>query len=165
MSTTASFKDGDLVVYPAHGVGKLLSIETQEVAGHELKVFVISFIKNRMTLRLPMMKAHNAGLRNLASPHEVNTALKILKKNPVNRKVIWARRAQEYELKISSGQLSSIAEVIRDLYRGENQPDQSYSERQIYQAALQRLSAEIAAIENIEETQATEKVEQILQAA
>ena len=165
MSTTASFKDGDLVVYPAHGVGKLLSIETQEVAGHELKVFVISFIKNRMTLRLPMMKAHNSGLRNLASPHEVNTALKTLKKTPVNRKVIWARRAQEYELKISSGQLSSIAEVIRDLYRGENQPDQSYSERQIYQAALQRLSAEIAAIENIEETQATEKVEQILQAA
>ena len=95
----------------------------------------------------------------------MNTALKTLKKTPVNRKVIWARRAQEYELKISSGQLSSIAEVIRDLYRGENQPDQSYSERQIYQAALQRLSAEIAAIENIEETQATEKVEQILQAA
>lgn len=165
MSTTASFKDGDLVVYPAHGVGKLLSIETQEVAGHELKVFVISFIKNRMTLRLPMMKARDAGLRNLASPHEVTVALKTLKKPAVNRKVIWARRAQEYELKISSGQLSSIAEVIRDLYRGENQPDQSYSERQIYQAALQRLSAEIAAIENIEEVHATEKVEQILQAA
>ena len=165
MLTAPSFKDGDLVVYPAHGVGKLLSIEIQEVGGHELKVFVISFIKNRMTLRLPMIKAQDAGLRTLASPQEVSTALTTLKRPPVNRKTIWARRAQEYELKISSGQLSSIAEVIRDLYRKENQPDQSYSERQIYQAALQRLSAEIAAIENIEEKQAAEKVEQILQAA
>jgi CarD family transcriptional regulator len=165
MSITSSFKDGDLVVYPAHGVGKLLSIETQEVSGHQLKVFVISFIKNRMTLRLPMMKARDAGLRSLAAPDEVATALKTLKKPVVSRKMIWARRAQEYELKISSGRLTSIAEVIRDLHRGRDQADQSYSERQIYQAALQRLSAEIAAIENIDESQAVEKVEQILQAA
>ncbi len=165
MSIASSFKDGDLVVYPAHGVGKLLSIETQEVSGHELKVFVISFIKSRMTLRLPMMKARNAGLRSLASPKEVMVALETLQKPAISRKMIWARRAQEYELKISSGQLTSIAEVIRDLYRRENQPDQSYSERQIYQAALQRFTAEIAAIENIDEVQATEKVEQFLQAA
>ena len=165
MSLATSFKDGDLVVYPAHGVGKLLSVETQEVAGHELKVFVISFIKNRMTLRLPMMKAHNAGLRNLSSPNDVANALKTLKKPAVVRKMIWARRAQEYELKITSGTLTSIAEVIRDLYRNTSQPEQSYSERQIYQAALQRLAAEIAAIENIEENKAAEKVEQILQAA
>ena len=163
MSVTSVFSDGDLVVYPAHGVGRLMSIETQEVAGHELKVFVISFIKNRMTLRLPMMKAQNAGLRTLSAPHEVEAALKTLKKPAVSRKMIWARRAQEYELKISSGTLTSIAEVIRDLYRSTSQPEQSYSERQIYQAALQRLAAEIAAIENIDELQATEKVELVLQ--
>jgi CarD family transcriptional regulator len=112
-----------------------------------------------------MMKARNAGLRSLASPKEVMVALETLQKPAISRKMIWARRAQEYELKISSGQLTSIAEVIRDLYRRENQPDQSYSERQIYQAALQRFTAEIAAIENIDEVQATEKVEQFLQAA
>lgn len=165
MSVTPLFSDGDLVVYPAHGVGKLLSVEIQEVAGHELKVFVISFIKNRMTLRLPMMKAQDAGLRNLSTPHEVDTALKTLRKPPVSRKMIWARRAQEYELKITSGTLTSIAEVIRDLYRSTSQPEQSYSERQIYQAALQRLAAEIAAIENIDESQAAEKVELVLHSA
>ena len=163
MSAIPLFSDGDLVVYPAHGVGKLLAIETQEVAGHELKVFVISFIKNRMTLRLPMMKARDAGLRNLSTPHEVDTALKTLKKPAVSRKMIWARRAQEYELKITSGTLTSIAEVIRDLYRNDSQPEQSYSERQIYQSALQRLATEIAAIENIDESAAAEKVELVLQ--
>ncbi|MGI4851651.1 MAG: CarD family transcriptional regulator [Janthinobacterium lividum] len=165
MSVTPLFSDGDLVVYPAHGVGKLLAVETQEVAGHELKVFVISFIKNRMTLRLPMMKARDAGLRNLSTPLEVDVALKTLRKPAVSRKMIWARRAQEYELKITSGTLTSIAEVIRDLYRSASQPEQSYSERQIYQAALQRLAAEIAAIENIDESQAAEKVESVLHSA
>lgn len=165
MLTTPFFKDGDLVVYPAHGVGKVLAIETQEVSGYQCEVFVISFSKNRMTLRLPMMKAKNAGLRSLASPHEVDCALKTLKKPSVSRKMIWARRAQEYELKISSGELTSIAEVVRDLYRGTNQGEQSYSERQVYQSALERLASEIAAIENIEESQAAEKVEDILKAA
>ena len=162
---TASFNADDLVVYPAHGVGRLLRVETQEVAGSELKVFVISFIKSRMNLHLPMMKAQLAGLRKLASPGQVSAALKNLQKPTVSRKVIWSRRAQEYETKISSGDLLSIAEVLRDLYRGSNQPEQSYSERQIYQVALQRLASEVAAVENIDETAAIEKVEQILQAA
>ncbi|AIL13312.1 CarD family transcriptional regulator [Candidatus Paracaedimonas acanthamoebae] len=165
MIQSRAFSSGDLVVYPAHGVGKVMSIETQEVAGHELQVFVISFSKNRMTLRLPMKKAQDAGLRALSTENEVEKALGTLKKKIKSKKAIWSRRAQEYEMKISSGELTSIAEVIRELYRSGEQPDQSYSERQIYQAALQRLASEIAAIEAIDENQAIARVEEILQAA
>ena len=143
MSIPPSFNNGDLVVYPAHGVGKLLSIESLKDSGCDSNVFVISFIKNRMTLRVPMMKAHQAGLR----------------------KSLWSRRATEYGEKIVSGALKYIYEVIRDLHRNGSQPPQSYSELQIYQVAMDRLICEIAAIENIDESEASVKVEQILQAA
>lgn len=159
------FSDGDLVVYPAHGVGRLLAIETQDVAGQELKVFVIAFEKDRMTLRLPMAKATASGLRALSTSGEVSQALEILKKNATIKKGLWSRRAQEYELKINSGNLHSIAEVVRDLYKGTDRAEQSYSERQIYQAALDRLTAEVAAVESIEKSQAAEKVYENLTAA
>lgn len=165
MPSVVSFKNGDLVVYPAHGVGRLESIETQVVSGFELQVFVISFIKNRMTLRLPMTKAKEAGLRSLSAPQDVNLALATLKEKSIPRKGIWARRAQEYEVKIASGHLSAIAEVIRDLYRNGNPTEQSFSERQLYQSALGRLASEIAAIEDIEEGHAIAKVQSILEVA
>lgn len=160
-----NFSDGDLVVYPAHGVGKLVAIETQHVAGCELKVFVIAFEKNRMTLRLPMAKAREAGLRALSSDIDIEDAYKTLKKKFSVKKTIWARRAQEYELKISSGSLTAIAEVLRELYRKEDQPEQSYSERQIYQSAMQRLAAEVSAVSRCDETEVVKTVEDILSAA
>ncbi len=163
--TTDNFSDGDLVVYPAHGVGKLLAIETQHVAGYELKVFVIAFEKNRMTLRLPMAKAREAGLRALSTRDDIEIAYKTLKKKFSVKKTIWARRAQEYEMKISSGSLTSIAEVLRELYRKEDQQEQSYSERQIYQSAMQRLAAEVSAVAQCDETEVVKTVEEILQAA
>jgi CarD family transcriptional regulator len=157
-----SFLKGDLVVYPAHGVGKILSIETQTVAGHELKVFVIAFEKERMTLRLPMAKATAAGLRSLSSQNEIKKAFDTLKKASKTKKGLWSRRAQEYELKINSGKLTLIAEVIRDLYRNADQSDQSYSERQIFQVALERLISEIAAAEAVTPEEVESRIEKSL---
>lgn len=166
MTQEALFTDGDMVVYPAHGVGKLECVESQTIAGQELKVLVINFEKNRMTLRLPMMKARNAGLRSLSTKNDIETALLTLQKKARSTKgMIWARRAQEYELKINSGSITSIAEVLRELYRSENEPEQSYSERQIYKSALERLAAEIAAVESIAEDLAMAKVEELLRVA
>jgi CarD family transcriptional regulator len=162
---SATFTEGDYVVYPSHGVGRLLSIETQNVAGHELKVFVISFEKNRMTLRLPMAKAQSAGLRPLSSAEEIIQAFDTLKKNYKAKKTIWARRAQEYELKINSGCLKDVAQVIRELYRDPSYTDQSYSEKLIYQSALSRLCSELALVEKIAEAEAVNKVESFLKAA
>jgi len=165
MSIALNFNAGDLVVYPAHGVGKLLSIETQQVAGHELQVFVINFEKNRMTLRLPMAKAKAAGLRALSSKVDVERALETLAKRGRVKKGIWSRRAQEYELKINSGNLDSIAEVIRDLHRNSSQPDQSYSERQIYQSALERFTSEISAVKAVDESKALDTIQDALKVA
>lgn len=165
MQYQANFSHGDLVVYPSHGVGKLEKIEQQVIAGQELQVLVINFTKNRMTLRLPMAKAKNAGLRSLSTTEEINLALESLRKKIKTTKGIWARRAQEYELKINSGNLASVAEVLRELYRQGDQAEQSYSERQIYQTALERLAAEIAAVESIEEESARQRVESFLRAA
>ncbi|HXE29267.1 MAG TPA: CarD family transcriptional regulator, partial [Stellaceae bacterium] len=134
-----SFGAGDLVVYPTHGVGKILAVETQEIAGHTLNVFVVHFDKDRMTLRVPVAKAKNSGLRRLSTRKEMETALTKLKGRSRAKRTMWSRRAQEYEAKINSGDPGSIAEVVRDLYRNASQPEQSYSERQIYQAALDRL--------------------------
>jgi CarD family transcriptional regulator len=159
------FSEGDYVVYPSHGVGRLLSIETQNVAGHELKVFVISFEKNRMTLRLPMAKAQAAGLRGLSTAEEIVQAFEALQKRYRVKKTIWSRRAQEYELKINSGCLKAVAQVIRELYRDPKSSDQSYSEKLIYQAALKRLCSELAIVENIEEEEAVNRVESVLRAA
>jgi CarD family transcriptional regulator len=165
MSARATFKKNDWVVYPTHGVGKVLGIEDQEIEGCSLKLLVISFEKDRMTLRVPLTKADVAGLRKLSSKDEMKTALKTLKGRSRVRRTMWSRRAQEYEAKINSGDPISIAEVVRDLHRGAGQPDQSYSERQIYQAALERLSRELAAVESIDEESATQKLEDLLEAA
>jgi CarD family transcriptional regulator len=159
------FSTGDYVVYPSHGVGRILAMETQQIAGYDLKVFVISFEKDRMTLRLPIGKARAAGLRKLSTPTEMKAALTRLKGRTRARRTMWSRRAQEYEAKINSGDPASIAEVVRDLYRNTGQADQSYSERQIYQAALDRLAREFAVVEQIDEETATRKLEALLQAA
>ena len=158
------FATGDLVVYPTHGVGKILGIETQEIAGYTLSVFVVHFDKDRMTLRVPLAKAKVSGLRRLSSRKEMDAALAKLRGRSRAKRTMWSRRAQEYQAKIASGDPGSIAEVVRDLYRNTGQPEQSYSERQIYQAALDRLVREFAAVERIDETTATQRVEQLLTA-
>ena len=158
------FKTNEFVVYPAHGVGQILAIEEQEIAGARLELFVINFIKDKMTLRVPTAKVANVGMRKLSEPALVKRALETLKGRARVKRTMWSRRAQEYEAKINSGDPASIAEVVRDLYRNVGQPEQSYSERQIYQAALDRLVREFAAVERIDETTATQRVEQLLTA-
>src|SRR5947208_16577912 len=156
------FSVGDHVVYPAHGVGQVQGIETQEVAGLQLEVYVITFDHEKMTLRVPTAKARTAGLRALAETNVVTQALTTLKGRARVKRTMWSRRAQEYEAKINSGDLISIAEVVRDLHRAENQPEQSYSERQLYEAALARMARELAAVERIDEQAAVKRVESAL---
>ncbi len=156
---------GDYVVYPTHGVGKVTGFEDQEIAGDKLKLNVIDFHKDRMILRVPVDKTETSGLRRLSSKDEMKVALKTLKGKSRVRRTMWSRRAQEYEAKINSGDPVSIAEVARDLHRNADQPDQSYSERQIYQAAFDRLVRELAAVEDIDEEAASEQLETVLQAA
>ena len=156
------FSVGDHVVYPAHGVGQVQGIETQEVAGLKLEVYVITFDHEKMTLRVPTRKAKTAGLRPLASGVVVSQAMVTLTGRARVKRTMWSRRAQEYEAKINSGDLISIAEVVRDLFRSENQPEQSYSERQLYEAALDRMSREISSVNRISETEAIRQIEQNL---
>src|SRR5438477_2081869 len=158
------FATGDLVVYPSHGVGKITGIETQEIAGHTLNLFVVHFDKDRMTLRVPLAKTKASGLRRLSSRKEMDVALGKLRGRSRAKRTMWSRRAQEYQAKIASGDPASIAEVVRDLFRNTGQPEQSYSERQIYQAALDRFVREYAAVERIDETTATRRVEHMLAA-
>ncbi len=139
------FKTNEFIVYPAHGVGQILAIEEQEVAGARLELFVINFVKDKMTLRVPTSKVASVGMRKLAEAPMVKRALETLKGRARIKRTMWSRRAQEYEAKINSGDIVAIAEVVRDLYRSETQPEQSYSERQLYEAALDRLSREVAA--------------------
>ncbi|HTO84205.1 MAG TPA: CarD family transcriptional regulator [Methylomirabilota bacterium] len=156
------FRKNDFVVYPTHGVGKVLGIESQAISGHSLQVITIHFEKDRMTLRVPVAKAKNSGLRKLSSRKVMDSALATLKGRSRQKRAMWSRRAQEYEAKINSGDPVSIAEVVRDLHRNADQPDQSYSERQIYQAALERLARELAAVEKIDEARAAERLEAVL---
>ena len=158
----SGFRKGDFVVYPTHGVGKILGVETQEVSGHSLQLIIIHFEKDRMTLRVPVAKAKNSGLRKLSSRKVMDAALQTLKGRSRVKRAMWSRRAQEYEAKINSGNLVAIAEVVRDLYRSESQPEQSYSERQLYEAALDRLSREIAAVQRVTETEAIKEIEAAL---
>ncbi len=144
------FAVSDHVVYPAHGVGRIVAVETQEVAGMALEVYVIGFDHEKMTLRVPTKKAKTAGLRSLAGSDVVSKAMTTLKGRARVKRTMWSRRAQEYEAKINSGDLISIAEVVRDLHRADNQPEQSYSERQLYESALDRMAREVAAIEQID---------------
>jgi CarD family transcriptional regulator len=156
------FKTNDHVVYPTHGVGKIMKIEEQEVAGTKLELFVITFEKDKMTLRVPTMKAKTVGMRKLSSPDIVSNALNTLKGRARIKRTMWSRRAQEYDAKINSGDLVAIAEVVRDLHRASGQPEQSYSERQLYEAALARMAREVAAVEKTDEPTAVKRVEGML---
>ncbi|WP_448203652.1 CarD family transcriptional regulator [Azospirillum sp. sgz302134] len=165
MSNKLDFEAGDFVVYPAHGVGRVEGIETHSIAGMDVQLYAITFEKERMTLKVPVGKAKAAGLRRLSTKDRIKVALETLQGRSRVRRTMWSRRAQEYEAKINSGDPVSIAEVVRDLYRGADQSDQSYSERQIYQAALERLARELAAVEKIDELKATERLELVLKKA
>ncbi|MDP1669437.1 CarD family transcriptional regulator [Phaeovulum sp.] len=156
------FHPDEFVVYPAHGVGKIISIEEQEIAGLRLELFVISFEKDKMTLRVPTHKALDIGMRSLSSPDVVTKALETLRGKAKVKRAMWSRRAQEYEQKINSGDLLSIAEVVRDLHRNDDQREQSYSERQLYEAALERLTREVAAVSGTDERGAAKRVGDVL---
>jgi CarD family transcriptional regulator len=155
----------DYVVYPSHGVGQIIAIEEHEIGDIVLHVFVVLFDKEKMTLRVPLDKASSSGMRKLSSQQTMEQAISTLKGRARTRRVMWSRRAQEYDAKLNSGDPVSIAEVVRDLHRDEGQPDQSYSERQMYEAALERLAREFAAVENTNTEQAAEKLENVLRAA
>jgi CarD family transcriptional regulator len=156
------FKTGEYIVYPAHGVGQIMGIEEQEVAGYKLELFVINFVKDKMTLRVPTAKVTAVGMRKLAEGPLVKRALETLKGRARVKRTMWSRRAQEYEAKINSGNIVSISEVVRDLFRSDSQPEPSYSERQLYEAALDRLSREISAVQRITETEAVKEIEAAL---
>ena len=153
------------MVYPTHGVGKVINVEIQEIAGHRLKLFVIEFDRDRMMLRVPVSKAATSGLRKLSTRKIMENAMTTLKGRARVKRTMWSRRAQEYEAKINSGDPISIAEVVRDLHRKSGQPDQSFSERQIVESARDRLAYELAAVEKIDVEAATEKLEELLKAA
>jgi CarD family transcriptional regulator len=156
------FKTGEWIVYPAHGVGRIVAIEEQEIAGISLELFVITFEKDKMTLRVPTGKSQSVGMRKLADEATVKRAMETLKGRARVKRTMWSRRAQEYEAKINSGDLIAIAEVVRDLYRSESQPEQSYSERQLYEAALDRMAREIAAVEKLDERGAVQRITEVL---
>lgn len=142
------FASGDYVVYPTHGVGKVSDVSKQTIAGSELELLVINFDKDKMTLRIPVSKVEQVGLRKISEASTIDNALATLKGKAKVKKIMWSRRAQEYENKINSGNPVAIAEVVRDLYRNENLAEQSYSERQIYEQALDRLVSEVAVFDN-----------------
>lgn len=157
------FRPDEFVVYPAHGVGQIISVEEQEVAGIVLELFVISFEKDKMTLRVPTHKATEIGMRGLSNPDTIAYAMKTLKGKAKVKRAMWSRRAQEYEQKINSGDLIAIAEVVRDLHRTDDQREQSYSERQLYEAALERLTREVAAVAGGDEVAAAKQVGDVLE--
>ena len=157
-----TFIPGDFVVYPSHGVGKIIGTETRKVDNTDLDLLVVRFEHERMTLRVPLLKAEASGLRTLSSKVQMDEAVITLKGKAKVRKTMWSRRAQEYETKINSGSLVSIAEVVRDLFRKDDQGEQSYSERQMYQAALERLASEFAAVDNTDKDSAVVKLEKII---
>jgi CarD family transcriptional regulator len=157
-----AFDVGDYVVYPKHGVGRVIELQSQEIAGMQLELYVLRFEKERMTLRVPVNKVESIGMRKLSSDKTLREAMDVLKSKPKVKRTMWSRRAQEYEAKINSGDLVSIAEVTRDLFRADDQPEQSYSERQIFEAASSRLARELAAMEKTDEPAALAKILEIL---
>ena len=164
-SSALDFVVGDYVVYPKHGVGRVVELQQSEIAGMTLELYVLRFEKEKMTLRVPTNKAESVGMRKLSSDKQMKEALETLKGKPKVKRTMWSRRAQEYEAKINSGDLVSIAEVVRDLFRAEDQPEQSYSERQIFEAACSRLARELAAMEQVDEPTAVQKLLDILKKA
>ena len=162
MAKDPTFSSGDFVVYPTHGVGKIIGVEEQTIGGDTLELFIIDFEQDRMKLRVPVEKSKISGLRRLSSRDRLKTAMSTLKSAPRVKRTMWSRRAQEYEAKINSGDPVSIAEVVRDLFRNSDQQEQSYSERQIYQSALDRLAREFAAVDKVSEEKAAQKLESVL---
>ncbi len=157
------FKTNEHIVYPAHGVGQIIAIEEQVVAGFKLELFVIHFIKDKLTLKVPVPKAASVGMRKLADADLMKRGLDTLSGRARVKRTMWSRRAQEYESKINSGDLVCVAEVVRDLYRSDVQPEQSYSERQLYEAALERMIREVAAVQKLTDTEAQRLIESHLQ--
>ncbi|MBL0848838.1 MAG: CarD family transcriptional regulator [Candidatus Liberibacter ctenarytainae] len=153
------FKTGEHIVYPTHGVGTITAIKEQEVAGMKLELFVIAFDKDKMCLKVPVEKAINIGMRKLSEAHFVERALNLVRGKARIKRTMWSRRAQEYDAKINSGDLIAIAEVVRDLYRSDDQPEKSYSERQLYESALNRMVREVAAVNSISEPEAINLIE------
>ena len=164
-SSAPAFEVGDYVVYPKHGVGRVVELQKEEIAGMQLELYVLRFEKERMTLRVPVNKVESIGMRKLSSDKTLREAMETLKSKPKVKRTMWSRRAQEYEAKINSGDLVSIAEVTRDLFRPDDQPEQSYSERQIFEAASSRLARELAAMEQVDEPTALKKIHEILNKA
>jgi CarD family transcriptional regulator len=162
VSQRHGFKTNEFIVYPAHGVGRIIGIEEQEIAGMSLELFVINFDKEKLTLRVPTGKLESVGMRKLADEAVVKKAMETLKGRARVKRTMWSRRAQEYVAKINSGDLVAIAEVVRDLYRSEAQPEQSYSERQLYEDALDRMAREIAAVEKLDERGAVQRITEVL---
>ena len=156
------FKIGEIVVYPKHGVGEIKRIESLEIENIKTKFYVVQMEQDKLVIRVPLEKQDEVGLRKIASKKILNSIFDVLKLKPKIRRIMWSRRAQEYDTKIYSGDPIKIAEVIRDLFRKNNQPEQSYSERQMFQIALERLARELAAVEKIDHFSATEKIESIL---
>jgi len=156
------FNIGEIVVYPKHGVGEIVKIESMEVAGIKTKFYVVKMEQARLTIRVPLEKKNFVGLRKISSKKIIDDIFNVLKLKPKIRRIMWSRRAQEYDSKIYSGDPIKIAEVIRDLFRKNSQPEQSYSERQMFQVALERLAREVAAVEKTDYFQATEKIENTL---
>lgn len=152
------FKTGEFIVYPSHGVGKIIDIEEQEVAGLKLELFVIEFEQDKMVLRVPTAKVESVGMRKISEDDTISKALKTLQGRARIKRTMWSRRAQEYEAKINSGDLTSVSEVVRDLFRADDQPEQSYSERQLYEQALDRMAREIAAVEKLSLTESIQKI-------
>jgi CarD family transcriptional regulator len=165
MASKDSFKIGDFVVYPAHGVGRIISIGNHDVCGTEVELFVIDFRSDHMTLKLPVQKACSSGLRHVCGKEEMESALEALSTKSKKKKIVWSRRAQEYETKINSGSVCSLADVIRELHSCQVAGDQSYSERQIYKIAMDRFIKELSIVEDIAEDEAFDKVRNILLSA
>lgn len=156
------FKVNELVVYPAHGVGKISQIEEQEIAGARLELYIVEFEKEKLRLKVPTSRAEQKGMRRLSDKSQIESALKVLKGRARIKRTMWSRRAQEYDAKINSGDIMAVAEVVRDLYRSERQPEQSYSERQLFEQALDRMAREIAAVKRIDDDQAVKELEEYL---
>ena len=156
------YKTKELVVYPSHGVGKIIGIEEQEIGGDKLELYVVSFEKEQMILRVPLNKADHAGMRRLSTKDEMGPVVTTLKGRAKVKRTMWSRRAQDYQEKLNSGDSVKIAEVLCDLHRADDQPEQSYSERQLYEAALDRLAREFAAVEKIDQDVAEQRIETFL---
>ena len=156
------FKIDQYIVYPNHGVGKITDIEKRSIAGIKLDLYVIEFKQDRMLLRVPISKSETLKLRKVVSSSKMKQAISILKEKARSKNTMWSRRAQEYDEKINSGKPVMVAEVIRDLHRKENQAEQSHSERQLYEQALDRLGREMAVVFSINDKAAIEKIEKAL---